>query len=134
MFAASVIEPQIVMFLQRLWLNDVPFKVEMFGWRLLLSKLPTHTALANRGVITNAFELSCVFCFREAEDIQHVLFNCRFSQQVWRKICCWMQVDNIAFEGVWSHFNLFGNLVQERSQGGTVYLACNNMVPLASTE
>ncbi|PNX94729.1 hypothetical protein L195_g017907, partial [Trifolium pratense] len=31
-----------------LWLNDVPSKVGMFGWRLLLAKLPTRASLASR--------------------------------------------------------------------------------------
>ncbi|PNX86000.1 hypothetical protein L195_g042075 [Trifolium pratense] len=32
-----------------LWLNDVPSKVGMVGWRLLLAKLPTRAALPSRG-------------------------------------------------------------------------------------
>jgi hypothetical protein len=75
----------------------------------LLSKLPTRVALANQEVITNPHELSCAFCFWKVEEIQHVLFNCRFSQQVWRKICRWTHVDNFLFENTWSHFNFFAN-------------------------
>jgi hypothetical protein len=97
---------------KKLWLNDVQSKVGIFGWRLLLSKLPTCATIANRGVITNSHELSCAFCFGEVEEVQHVLFNCRFSQQVWMKICRWMQVDNFVFENTWSQFNLFGKLVK----------------------
>jgi hypothetical protein len=70
------------MALQRLWLNDVLSKVEIFGLMLLLSKLPTRTTLANRGVITIPFELSCAFYFLEVDEIQHVLFYCQFLQQV----------------------------------------------------
>jgi phosphoribosyl-dephospho-CoA transferase len=65
MFATKIIELEIAMALQRLWSNDVPSKVGIFGRRLLLSKLSTRAALANRGVITNPFEQSCAFCFQE---------------------------------------------------------------------
>ncbi|MCI05671.1 putative ribonuclease H protein, partial [Trifolium medium] len=34
--------------LQQLWKNDIPSKVGVFGWRLLLGKLPTRAALASR--------------------------------------------------------------------------------------
>ncbi|MCI01226.1 putative ribonuclease H protein, partial [Trifolium medium] len=39
--------------LKKLWLNDVPSKVSIFGWRLLLEKLPTQEALYRKGIITN---------------------------------------------------------------------------------
>ncbi|MCI30507.1 ribonuclease H protein, partial [Trifolium medium] len=34
--------------LHKLWKNDVPSKVGVFGWRLLLEKLPTRAALASK--------------------------------------------------------------------------------------
>ncbi|PNX69565.1 ribonuclease H, partial [Trifolium pratense] len=34
--------------LRKLWKNDVPSKVGVFGWRLLLEKLPTRAALASK--------------------------------------------------------------------------------------
>ncbi|PNX58407.1 hypothetical protein L195_g050897, partial [Trifolium pratense] len=35
--------------IRKLWKNDLPSKVGVFGWRLLLEKLPTRVALAHRG-------------------------------------------------------------------------------------
>ncbi|GAU41099.1 hypothetical protein TSUD_139680 [Trifolium subterraneum] len=125
----TTIEPDIVLAIQRLWSNDMPSKVGIFGWRLLLSSLPTRATLATRGVITNPHELSCAFCFREVEDIHHVLFNCRFSQQVWRKISHWMQVDDMNFENTCGHFNRFDNLVKGRIETNSSYGYvdwCNN--------
>jgi hypothetical protein len=37
--------------LKKLWLNDVPSEVSIFGWRLLSEKLPTREALARQGII-----------------------------------------------------------------------------------
>jgi hypothetical protein len=80
MFVITVIEHDIALMLQIMWLNDVPSKVDIFGWRLLLSRLSIRAALASRGIITNPNELSCALCFREVEEIHHVMFTCRFSQ------------------------------------------------------
>ncbi|MCI21403.1 putative ribonuclease H protein, partial [Trifolium medium] len=41
----AVIDTQTVAALKRLWKNNVPSKVIVFGWRLLLEKLPTREAL-----------------------------------------------------------------------------------------
>jgi hypothetical protein len=78
--------PSLEATFKKLWLNNVPSKVSIFGWRLLLEKLPTKEALFKKGIITNNFERSCVFCVNEVEDIHHVLFNCNVSRQVWSRI------------------------------------------------
>ncbi|KAK2351717.1 hypothetical protein QL285_096925 [Trifolium repens] len=43
------LNPFVLTALQMLWENDIPSKVGVFGWRLLLEKLPTRAALASRG-------------------------------------------------------------------------------------
>ncbi|MCH94475.1 putative ribonuclease H protein, partial [Trifolium medium] len=42
------LNPNVLTALQALWENDIPSKVGVFGWRLLLDKLPTRSALASR--------------------------------------------------------------------------------------
>ncbi|MCI96753.1 hypothetical protein A2U01_0118053, partial [Trifolium medium] len=39
------IDAVLVKALQQLWLNNIPSKVSIFGWRLFLEKLPTRDAL-----------------------------------------------------------------------------------------
>ncbi|CAJ2652779.1 unnamed protein product [Trifolium pratense] len=68
--------------IQRLWKSDVPSKVNVFGWSLLLNRLPTRAALYHRGILTNLHELSCVLCFQQAEDEKHLFFSCPFSKGV----------------------------------------------------
>ncbi|PNX66294.1 F-box family protein [Trifolium pratense] len=74
----------------RLWKSDVPSKINVFGWRLLLNRLPTRTALHRRGVLSNPFELSCVLCFRHREEEAHLFFSCYFSKVVWCKVLNWL--------------------------------------------
>jgi hypothetical protein len=39
--------------MKQLWKNNISLKVSIFGWRLLLDKLPTRGALFHRGIINN---------------------------------------------------------------------------------
>ncbi|XP_045802541.1 uncharacterized protein LOC123896163 [Trifolium pratense] len=41
----TTLDTNTVAALKRLWKNNVPSKVSVFGWRLLLEKLPTREAL-----------------------------------------------------------------------------------------
>jgi hypothetical protein len=45
------------------WLNDVPSKVAVFGWRLLQGRLPTKSALQYKGILLNPHDLPCAFVF-----------------------------------------------------------------------
>jgi hypothetical protein len=36
---------RMLVFVEMLWKNNVPSKISIFGWRLLLEKLPTREAL-----------------------------------------------------------------------------------------
>ncbi|KAK2430593.1 hypothetical protein QL285_028913 [Trifolium repens] len=57
----SLEDPILAATFKKLWLNNVLTKISIFGWRLLLGKLPTKEALFKKGIITNNFERSCVF-------------------------------------------------------------------------
>ncbi|CAJ2631177.1 unnamed protein product [Trifolium pratense] len=109
---SNIVDENVVHALNQLWVNDVPSKVNVFGWRLLLVRLPTRLALVRKGIIVNHREWCCAFCYREKEDINHLFFNCSFSIRVWTNIFKWMKVTYIHFEEVWSHFNSFGALVK----------------------
>ncbi|CAJ2672826.1 unnamed protein product [Trifolium pratense] len=98
--------------LRKLWKNDVPSKVGVFGWRLLLEKLPTRAALASKGILTNSHDLSCVFCFQVVEDCNHVFLSCHKIYEVWRQIFLWLGFDYNHQEGGWIHFLRFGSLVK----------------------
>ncbi|CAJ2654228.1 unnamed protein product [Trifolium pratense] len=108
--------------IQRLWKSDVPSKVNVFGWRLLLNRLPTRTALHHRGILTNHHELSCVFCFQQAEDENHLFFSCPFSKGVWNKVLSWLGTSlQTGVEGR-DHFLLFGDLFKMKDKGRVRYL------------
>ncbi|GAU43586.1 hypothetical protein TSUD_27880 [Trifolium subterraneum] len=43
-------DPNVLSSINQLWKNDIPSEVLVFGWRLLLERLPTRIALHRRGV------------------------------------------------------------------------------------
>ncbi|GAU12446.1 hypothetical protein TSUD_229800 [Trifolium subterraneum] len=51
-----VINQNVMAAAKKMWRNDVPFKVNVFGWRLFLEKLPTKAALNHRGVWDDIFK------------------------------------------------------------------------------
>ncbi|PNX64830.1 hypothetical protein L195_g054221, partial [Trifolium pratense] len=52
-YALEEIDSFTAKVLKRLWKINVPSKVSIFGWRLLLEKLPTREALFRKGVVNN---------------------------------------------------------------------------------
>jgi hypothetical protein len=110
--AAPAVDQGMSNIFKKLWLNNAPSKVTIFGWRLLLDKLPTREALFKKGIITNNHDRSCIFCLREVEESHHVFFNCNFSRQVWRIIFRWMKTTPLAFVNIHDHFSHFGKLIK----------------------
>jgi hypothetical protein len=103
---------QRVQVFKDLWFNNIPSKVSIFGWMLLLEKLPTKEALYNKGIITNTHERCCVFCFKEVEDTHHIFFTCTVPSLIWSKVFRWMRVNPISFVVISNHFTLFGGLLK----------------------
>jgi hypothetical protein len=120
----QVLNPSVLSAVQSLWENDIPSKVGVFGWRLLLEKLPTRAALASRSILTNLHlhDLPCVFCFNEVEDCPHLFFKCQFMKQVWSRIFRWMGSAFNHFDEGWKHFNFFGDIVKSKRESKVKHL------------
>jgi hypothetical protein len=106
--------PNVIRALQKLWKNDVPSKVSIFGWRLLLDRLPTRKALHRRGILSNPHELCCAFCSNAMEDTTHIFLSCSFVKQVWHRIFNWSGFVINTHTMVWRHFLHFGSMVKSK--------------------
>ncbi|KAI5384585.1 hypothetical protein KIW84_071548 [Lathyrus oleraceus] len=75
--AASLVEFESALktTLELIWNTKIPMKVKIFGWRLLLDRLPTRSNLVVRGAISNIHDKVCVFCFNFVEDNNHVFIS-----------------------------------------------------------
>jgi hypothetical protein len=90
------------------WLNDVPSKVAVFGWRLLQGRLPTKSALQYKGILLNPHDLPCAFCVLSPEDCTHLFFHCLFTKRVWEAVFRWIGKSLPVNATYWQHFSLFG--------------------------
>jgi hypothetical protein len=121
--ASDTIEIDVANALKCLWLNDVPSKVSIFGWRLfLLAKLPTRKALSSKRIIVNIYEFCCAFCFWKVEDTYHLFFKREFSKQVWKSIFKWLNVDYIPFEEGCAYIDAFEALVKSKKRAKVRHL------------
>ncbi|XP_071687641.1 uncharacterized protein [Rutidosis leptorrhynchoides] len=62
------------------WCKLIPRKVNIFAWRVMLNRLPTHLNLSTMGMVLD--HLSCVLCGCHSESISHVLFECPIAQEL----------------------------------------------------
>ncbi|WOG95609.1 hypothetical protein DCAR_0414934 [Daucus carota subsp. sativus] len=65
-----------------IWSIKAPPKVLNMVWRALSNSLPTREVLAEKRV---PLTLICPFCTGNGESILHVLVQCPFADQCWRK-------------------------------------------------
>jgi hypothetical protein len=84
------LDENVLLAINKLWGNDVSSKISIFGWRLLLQRLPTRRALNRRGILLNPLDLNCILCFGHIEDASHLFFSCPFNKGVWEAVFMWL--------------------------------------------
>ena len=65
---------------QVVWKLDVPTKLKVFCWRLLLDRLPTRLRLSRW---TSTMDPIYPLCTQANETLNHVFASCPFAQSVW---------------------------------------------------
>ena len=73
------------------WNRMVPSKVNVFGWRLRLNRLPTKVNLDRRGLDLGS--LLCPVCGDDVETVNHNFFTCEVATELWGMVAQWWQVD-----------------------------------------
>ncbi|XP_071715255.1 uncharacterized protein [Rutidosis leptorrhynchoides] len=83
--------------------NLVPRKVGIFIWRALNGRLPVLSELDKRGI--DLHSVCCPICDKDIKTVQHALFQCEKSKEVWDKTHKWFDIvsgsldSNTAFRG-----------------------------------
>ncbi|XP_058751979.1 uncharacterized protein LOC131625099 [Vicia villosa] len=93
--------------LMMVWETNIPSKIKVFGWRVLLNRLPSRDQLVKRKIIQNDEEKVCVLCAAKDEDLEHLLFNCSFSQKVWDNMQGWLKLNMVEQATGLNHLFLF---------------------------
>lgn len=73
---------------KRLWNKLIPSKVSVFGWRLLLNRLPTKDQLLLQDSIQPSMS-SCPLYEKDPELIDHLFVACTNSRIIWLWLSQW---------------------------------------------
>jgi ribonuclease HI len=76
-----------------IWRLKLPPKVKHLLWRMCRGCLPTRVRLQDKGV---SCPTQCASCDSNFEDLNHLLFECPFSIQVWQSAGIWFDIQNAA--------------------------------------
>lgn len=110
-------DESIIHLFDMLWITNVPRKILIFGWRLLLNRLPTRVALSNKGVINGSHNLVCPFCFVVEESLPHLFFNFMLNFLVWEQIYKWLDMPfQFELNASGTNFNSFCFMIKGRVQ------------------
>ncbi|KAM0016328.1 putative reverse transcriptase zinc-binding domain-containing protein [Helianthus debilis subsp. tardiflorus] len=95
------------------WNPLVPIKLNTFGWRLLLNRLPTADVLRKRGILIgpSMFPL----CNTASESADHIFASCYVALVIWNAVSRWCGLDPINVSSVRDIFEI------HRSAAGSSY-------------
>ncbi|XP_058783541.1 uncharacterized protein LOC131658243 [Vicia villosa] len=93
------LEVDVISALNRMWKTKISSKILIFGWRLILNKIPTNMALVRRHILTNSNLLACSLYGVEEEDSNHLFGTCPVTLVWWNKFCDWLRLDLTSFPG-----------------------------------
>ncbi|XP_071694715.1 uncharacterized protein [Rutidosis leptorrhynchoides] len=74
--------------------NLLPRKIEIFVWRVLKKRLPVRIELDKRGI--DLHSVRCPICDNDLESVDHTLFNCSFTSDIWNRIFKWWDFGNFS--------------------------------------
>lgn len=93
--AAAILPGCLRKALEFVWKFKVPHKIQRFGWRLLLERIPTRDLLQKRDIIADPDNCKCVFCNLEVEEGNHLFIHCSVANAIWRSIFFWLDLKEI---------------------------------------
>ncbi|XP_058726151.1 uncharacterized protein LOC131597472 [Vicia villosa] len=111
---SMVMQVDILQMLKSIWKAATLSKIQVFGWRVIMNRLPTKDQLLHRGVI-QASNSVCVLCSNREESILHLFLQCRVSKKIWGDIGLWFgaQVEG-SYDYVFQHFCWFDEQLKGR--------------------
>lgn len=86
-FYGSVLEA-----LRRLLRTKDPSNILIFGWRLVLNRLPTRSNLERRGVLSATLNLLCPLCGGECEDSNNLVGGYPVPEVLWNQAIDWIHI------------------------------------------
>ncbi|KAJ0511447.1 putative reverse transcriptase zinc-binding domain-containing protein [Helianthus annuus] len=75
------------------WNRWIPRKVNIFGWRMNLDRLPTRCALEKRHIPIPS--TLCPLCSEANETVEHLFTSCFVCSIVWQMVSSWLSIPPI---------------------------------------
>lgn len=76
-------------FLDLIWKNISPLKVQFLGWLVWKGRIKTSSYLQWLGVLGANMSNLCIFCNTDLETLDHVLIGCPLIWKVWSHLMNW---------------------------------------------
>ncbi|GJU36868.1 RNA-directed DNA polymerase, eukaryota [Tanacetum coccineum] len=72
------------------WDKNIPQKVNLFIWRLILDRLPHKLNLSSYGIDIQA--ISCFSCNGNVESLNHMFTECNIAKDIWMLVRKWCDI------------------------------------------
>ncbi|GJX87305.1 RNA-directed DNA polymerase, eukaryota, partial [Tanacetum coccineum] len=98
------------------WDKNIPRKVNIFIWRLILDRLPHKLNLSSRGIDIQA--ISCPSCNGNVESSNHIFFECNIAKDIWMLVRKWCDISFPPFTSYehWKGWFTSWQVVKEKSR------------------
>ena len=80
-------------------------KTREFQYKILNCIVYTNEKLYRFGLVASP---SCTFCQKSAESIEHLLFSCKISSELWKHVLSWLKDNGIDIETLREWDIIFG--------------------------
>lgn len=90
-------------------------KIKAFGWQLILDRIPSRLNLWKRRIIEDEEGVKCVLCDSAVESIEHLIFSCNKSEQIWKLVYNWAGFDVVMPVDGKTHFLYHRGLVRGKN-------------------
>ncbi|GJZ15913.1 RNA-directed DNA polymerase, eukaryota [Tanacetum coccineum] len=90
------------------WLRNIPIKVNILIWRLMLNKLPSRVNLDRKSIDVGS--ILCPICQEDVETINHIFFSCNMAMDLWAKFARWWELDIPICTNISEWFDWLGSL------------------------
>lgn len=62
--------------------SNIPSKIQVFSWRLLLNRISTRVELEDKGILSGSYDIMCLMCLGLDETIMYLFLSCPVITQV----------------------------------------------------
>lgn len=117
--------------LKRLWITKAQSKFFIFGWRLVLNRLPTRVNLVRCVILFGLHNLVCPLCCGKSENSDHLFRGYLVLEIWWINTYAWLQVDmHIEQMPSIDHIQMLQDFIKSRLKVDLLdYLALQKLYP-----